>query len=179
MSGVSVAGHFDNGPEAGRRRVLAMRRLRRNLEPVAARSPVRAVGPSRPARVNMTRESDETRTIGGMRTTPFPSRACEVVALTVPEFTRELDLNATVSFDRVCRRFLEDSNRALVWFIRFRALTDWCERDDVTAWLKSEPARAQHASELAASFELNDDWEFDSEGFRSAVDSVGRAGQHR
>ena len=109
-----------------------------------------------------------------MRTTPFPARASDVVTLTVSEFTCELDLNASAPFDSVCRRFLDDANRAVVWFIRFRALTGWCEREDTAAWLKSEPARTRHASELAASFELNDDWQFDSERFRSAVESVAR-----
>src|SRR4030095_12030963 len=98
-----------------------------------------------------------------MQPTPFPSRACEVIALTVPEFTRELDLNAPAPFDSVCRRVLDDANPAGVWFIRFRALTGWCERDDMVVWLRTDPARAQRASELAASFELGDDWEFDSE----------------
>jgi hypothetical protein len=96
------------------------------------------------------------------------------VALTVPEFTCELDLNGSVSLDAVCRRFVDDTNRALVWFIRFRALTAWCERTDVSVWLQSERSHAQHACELAASFDLNDDWEFDAERFRSAVGSVAR-----
>ena len=106
-----------------------------------------------------------------MRTTPFPASPCDVVALTVPEFTCELDLNQSESLDDVCRRFLDDANRALVWLIRFRALTAWCERTDVAVWLRSDPSRTQHACEVAASFELNDDWEFDSERFRSAVES--------
>ena len=109
-----------------------------------------------------------------MATTPFPSRACEVIALTVSEFTCGLDLNGASSYDGVCRRFLDDANRAVVWLIRFRALTGWCEREETAAWLKCEPARAQHASELAASFELNEDWQFDSERFRSAVESIDR-----
>ena len=109
-----------------------------------------------------------------MRTTPYPVRPCDVVALTVPEFTCELDLRGTVSLDAVCRRFVDDTNRALVWFIRFRALVAWCERPDVGVWLQSEPSHAQHACQLAASFALNDDWEFDAERFRSAVDSVAR-----
>ena len=106
-----------------------------------------------------------------MQTTPFPARPCDVVALTVPEFTRDLDLNATLSIDAVCKRFIDDTNKALVWVIRFRALTAWCERTDVAAWLRSRPSRAQHACEVAASFELNGDWEFDNGAFRSAVDS--------
>jgi hypothetical protein len=76
-----------------------------------------------------------------------------------------------VSFDRVCRRFLNDANRALVWFIRFRALTGWCEREDTATWVNSDPARAQRASALAASFELNEEWQFDPGRFRSAVES--------
>jgi hypothetical protein len=39
-------------------------------------------------------------------------------------------------------------------------------------WLLSEPVRTQHACQLAASFALNDDWEFDAERFRLAVESV-------
>jgi hypothetical protein len=105
------------------------------------------------------------------RGTEFPTRPCEVAALTVSEFTSELDLNATVSFDQVCRRFLHDANRALVWFIRFRALTAWRERGDVAPWLNASPSHAEHACEVAASFELNQDWEFDAAAFRSAVES--------
>jgi hypothetical protein len=60
----------------------------------------------------------------------------------------------------------------VVWFIRFRALTAWCARTDTASWLRSEPSRTGHACELAASFELNEDWEFDADRFRSAVDSV-------
>jgi hypothetical protein len=97
-----------------------------------------------------------------------------VVALTVPEFTRSLDLYGSVSLDSVCQRFLDDTNRALVWLIRFRALTAWRERADMGSWLQSEPSHAQHACQLAASFALNDDWEFDAERFRSAVESVAR-----
>src|SRR5689334_18680906 len=109
-----------------------------------------------------------------MRRTPFPTNPSDVVALTVLEFTCELDLTGSVSLDAVCRRFLDDTNRALVWLIRFRALTAWCERTDVGGWLQSEPSHTQHACQLAASFALNDDWEFDAERFRSAVDSVAR-----
>jgi len=95
-----------------------------------------------------------------------------VAALTVSEFTSELDSNVTVSFDHVCRRFLDDANRALVWFIRFRALTAWRERGDVGTWLNASPLRAERACEVAASFELNQEWEFDAEAFRSAVERL-------
>ena len=106
--------------------------------------------------------------------TPFPARPCEVVALSVPEFTCELDLDATVSFDRVCRRFLEDANRAVVWFIRFHALASWCEGADNAGWLLLDPSHARRACEVAASFELNGEWGFDAEPFRSAAQSAGR-----
>ena len=106
--------------------------------------------------------------------TPFPTRPCEVAQLTVLEFAYELDLEASLSFDAVCQRFLDDENRALVWFIRFRALTDWRDRADVAAWLLREPRHTSHACELAASFELNEDWEFDADRFRSALESVDR-----
>jgi hypothetical protein len=109
-----------------------------------------------------------------MRRTPFPASPCDVVALSVPEFTCELDLKGSVSLEEVCRRFLDDADRAVVWFIRFHALTAWCERIDVAQWLRSEPLHTRHARELAASFDLNEAWEFDAERFRSAVESVAR-----
>ena|SRR6185436_4622447 len=109
--------------------------------------------------------------------TPFPTSPSDVAALTVPEFMRALQLDASVSslsIDAVCGRFLDDANRALVWLIRFRALAAWCERTDTALWLHSDPSHKQDACELAASFDLNDDWGFDAERFRSAVESIGR-----
>jgi len=97
-----------------------------------------------------------------------------VVALTVPEFACALDLDAASSLDVGCRRFLDDANRALVWFIRFRALMAWRERADIAAWLTSGASHGLHACEVAASFELNDEWQFDAEAFRSAVESINR-----
>jgi len=107
-----------------------------------------------------------------MRPTPFPARPCDVVPLTVLEFACALDLDAATSLDIGCRRFLDDANRALVWFIRFRALLAWCERGDIAVWLTSRASHALHACEVAASFELNDQWQFDAEAFRSAVESI-------
>jgi hypothetical protein len=107
-----------------------------------------------------------------MQSTPFPTSPSNVAALTVSEFACGLDLNQSVSIDVVCQLFLDDTNRALVWFIRFSALTAWRERTDMAAWLDAEPTHARHACEVAASFELNDNWEFDAEPFRSAVESV-------
>lgn len=107
-----------------------------------------------------------------MRFTPFPVRPCDVAALTVPEFTCDLDLRGIVLLDRVCDRFLDDANRALAWFIRYEALRSWCEHADIADWLASDSAHFQHACELAAAFDLNGDWEFDTNGLRSAVESV-------
>lgn len=109
-----------------------------------------------------------------MRPTPFPANPSDVAALTVPEFTCELDLRGPVSLDAVCHRFLADTNRALVWFIRYRALTAWCERADTEPWLQSHPSHEQHACALAATFDLNADWGFDPERFRAAVEAVAR-----
>src|SRR5689334_21938184 len=109
-----------------------------------------------------------------MRQTPFPTTPSDVVALTVPEFTCALDLYGPASLDSACQRFVDDTTRALVWFIRFRALTAWRERTEMGSWLRSEPLHAEHACRLAASFELNDQWQFDPERFRSAVESAAR-----
>jgi hypothetical protein len=109
---------------------------------------------------------------GNIRPTPFPTRPSDVAALTPSEFARALDLHASVSIDDVCHRFVDDANRALVWLIRFRALTTWCERTDTDPWLRAEPVRAERACAMAASFVLNEDWEFDAGEFRSAVQSV-------
>lgn len=108
-----------------------------------------------------------------METTPFPAKPCDVVALTVAEFTRDLDLNAMVSLDDICRRFIDDTNKALVWVIRFRALAAWRVRADVASWLRSRPSHAQNACEVAATFALNGEWEFDADAFRLAVEVRG------
>ena len=106
-----------------------------------------------------------------MPRTPFPTHPSDVVALTVPEFASGLHLHDTLTIDEVCHRFVDDANRALVWFIRFRALTAWCERTEIALWLSSEPAQEPRACEVAASFELNAEWQFDADRFRSAVQS--------
>ena len=95
------------------------------------------------------------------------------MALTVLEFACALDLDSAASLNVGCQRFFDDANRGLVWLIRFRALTAWCERADMAGWLTSGASHARHACELAASFRLNDEWQFDAEAFRSAVESVG------
>jgi hypothetical protein len=116
---------------------------------------------SKPIRANVT-----------MTRTPFPARPGDVVALTVQEFTRDLDLDVEPSIGLVCERFLDDANRALVWLIRFRALKAWCARAETNAWLNSGAGRSQRACDLAASFALNGEWEFASADFHSAVQSL-------
>ncbi len=106
-----------------------------------------------------------------MTITPFPVQPGDVVALTVLEFTRDLDLEVEPSIGWVCERFLDDTNRALVWLIRFSALKAWCTRAETNAWLNSGDTGHQQASEVAASFALNGKWEFDAEDFCSAVRS--------
>ena len=107
-----------------------------------------------------------------MRRTPFPSHPSDVIPLPVAEFACGLHLHDAASIDAACQRFLDDANRALVWFIRFRALTAWRQRTEIAVWLSAEPGHAQHACEVAASFELNAEWGFDAERFRSAVQSL-------
>jgi hypothetical protein len=104
--------------------------------------------------------------------TRFPARPCDVTALTVREFTRDIDLTRSPSLDDACRRFVEDANRALVWLIRARALRVWCARPDIASWMEGADTSGRSACEAAASFTLNDEWEFDADDFRSAVESV-------
>ena len=107
-----------------------------------------------------------------VQSTPFPARPCDVVPLTPQEFTRELVPTDAPSIDAICQRFVDDTNRALVWLIRFEALTAWRTRPDMAAWLISGATREDRTCELAASFTLNEEWEFDAETFRAAVEST-------
>jgi hypothetical protein len=107
-----------------------------------------------------------------MSGTMFPVRPSDVAALTVKEFTSDLELSHAPSIDAVCRTFAHDANRALVWLIRFRALKAWCARADQTAWLSAGAGTYRDACEAAASFTLNDCWEFDAEDFCCAVEIV-------
>src|SRR4029453_9908960 len=103
-----------------------------------------------------------------MSITLFPTKPVDVVALTTTEFTFDLEINNAPSLEEVCRRFGNDANRALVWLIRVRALKAWCARDGTVEWLS--PARRRNVCEVAAGFELNDEWEFDADAFCLAVE---------
>ena len=106
-----------------------------------------------------------------MTGTPFPARPRDVAALNAQEFAVDLERDAP-SIDVVCGKFVDDVNRALVWLIRFRALQAWCARADMMAWLHAGPGTSRDVCEVAAHFELNDHWEFDTDNFRSAIESV-------
>jgi len=107
-----------------------------------------------------------------MDSTTFPVRPTDVVALTTMEFAFDLDLTNEPSLEEVCRRFGNDANRALVWMIRFRALSEWCAREDIVKSLHAGSRSLGDICEVAASFDLNDRWEFDSDAFCAAVDVV-------
>ncbi len=104
-----------------------------------------------------------------MSSTIFPTLPGDVAGLTTDEFAFELGLTNAPSLEEVCRRFGSDANRAIVWFIRFRALKTWCARDDSAPWMSA--ALMPHICEVAASFALNHQWEFDAEAFCVAVDA--------
>jgi hypothetical protein len=106
--------------------------------------------------------------------TCFPLSPAEVATLTVAEFAFRLDLDAAPSLDEICERFPLDANRALVWCIRYRALAAWRRADASLAWLNAHPGHLPHLAAVAASFALNDDWEFDCEAFRAAVERCRR-----
>ena len=105
-----------------------------------------------------------------MSSTVFPALPGDVAVLTVGEFAFDLEWNNAASLDEVCRRFGNDANRALVWFIRFRALKTWCAREDSAQRMTG--AGMSHICEVAARFELNEQWEFDPETFCLAVDAM-------
>jgi hypothetical protein len=107
-----------------------------------------------------------------MNTTMFPAKAIEVAGLTAQEFEFSLEWSNAPSLDEICRRFAGDANRALVWVIRFRALEAWCARDGMRQWRNADSRTA--ICEVAASFELNDRWEFEPDAFCLAVDAAVR-----
>jgi hypothetical protein len=107
-----------------------------------------------------------------MNRTSFPTAPKDVVSLTPQEFVFDLDVNDDPPLDAICARFLNDANRALVWFIRFRALKAWCARADTAGWPQACSGTWRDASEVAAGFDLNDEWEFDEQEFCAAISVV-------
>ena len=129
--------------------------------------------------------ADMGQTISGARPlnrTAFPATPGAVAVLTIQEFAfahDELECRRVPSLERVCGMFANDANRALVWCIRFGALKNWSTRSDVIAQVTASPSTLREACEAAAGFPLNQRWEFDPEGFRSAIEAVAvrRAGE--
>jgi len=105
-----------------------------------------------------------------MSGTIFPTLPSEVAVLSTGEFVFDLELNNAPSLEEICKRFGNDANRALVWFIRFRALKTFTARDGIAQWMTA--ARMPHICEVAARFGLNHQWEFDAEAFCLAVDAM-------
>jgi hypothetical protein len=107
--------------------------------------------------------------------TAFPATPGDVAALTVQEFAFDLDElggNRVPSIERVCRTFTDDANRAVVWWIRFGALKNWCVSTHVVTRSPSDCRILRDACEVAASFPLNHLWEFDPRDFGFAVAAV-------
>lgn len=107
--------------------------------------------------------------------TPFPAIPKDVAGLSVEEFTFDLDdLDGprVPSMERICRTFMDDANRALVSWIRFGALQAWCASPEVMARTTSDARILRDAREVAASFPLNDRWEFDAAAFGRTLDGI-------
>lgn len=107
--------------------------------------------------------------------TDFPTTPGDVAVLTPQEFTFDLDEfegSRVPSMERVCRTFMDDANRALVWWIRFEALNIWRARTDVMARLNAGSMNLRDACDVAASFPLNHRWEFEATDFCSAIEAV-------
>ena len=104
--------------------------------------------------------------------TECPARPRDVVALSVEEFLFDLEMTQAPSLETVCRTFGNDTNRALVWLIRWRALDTLCARSDVAEWRGAGARTSRDMCEVAAALELNDGWEFDRERFCNAVDGL-------
>jgi hypothetical protein len=129
---------------------------------------IRSVSRERPERADM----PATQT---MNQTPFPATPADVAVLLVQEFTFDLDEfdgRGIPSMERICRTFVDDANRALVWWIRFCALEAWRTSPAVSARSMSDSAILRDACEVAASFPLNPLWEFDATNFGRALDGL-------
>jgi hypothetical protein len=107
-----------------------------------------------------------------MGITEFPARPCDVIALSVDEFLFDLEMTHAPSLESVCRAFANDTNRALVWCIRWRALNTLCARSDFAEWRRAGGRTSRDMCEVAAAFVLNDGWEFDQVRFCEAVDRL-------
>jgi hypothetical protein len=108
--------------------------------------------------------------------TGFPATPGDVAILTVQEFMFDIyDVGGihAPSLDHVRRIFMEDANRALVWWIRFAALKTWCASSmEGIDGARGGSAILRDAYELAAGFPLNPFWEFDANAFGCVVQTM-------
>lgn len=109
--------------------------------------------------------------------TEMPIAPRDVVPLTIQEFTFVLDLETAPAFADLCTRFQSDTNRAVVWLMRFRALQ--MLRGDERLTARSSDAHTvdghsflRDVFEVAATHPLNDQWEFEPPTFFAAVDAL-------
>lgn len=157
----------DNPAEAAIARDAAVLRAQA-LTRLAEVTPQTAAVPG----IDPDRRRDRPRTTSR---TPFPAMPTDVAGLSVEEFTFDLDdLDGprVPSMERICRTFMDDANRALVWWIRFGALQAWCASPEVIARMTSDARILRDAREVAASFPLNDRWEFDATAFGRTLDGI-------
>jgi hypothetical protein len=112
--------------------------------------------------------------------TAFPATPRDVATLTVQEFTFRLDLEHSPSLPDVCDRFGDDTNRAIVWMLRFRALQKVKADGRMERWIRNRLEADRQSLcgeifEIAATQPLNERWEFDSFSFYQAVEALTRA----
>jgi hypothetical protein len=104
---------------------------------------------------------------------PVSDHPSDVAALTVAEFMRALQTGCAgvVSVRSMPFAGAFSTMRTGHWSGLFDSVRvgGVVRTHDSTLWLHSDPSHKQDACELAASFDLNDDWGFDAERFRSAV----------
>lgn len=113
--------------------------------------------------------------------TTFPATPADVAVLASREFTLDLDQldeKCAPSLDRVCGMFVDDANRALVWWIRFGALKAWGTKPDAASRLRADALTLQDACEIAAGFPLNQQWEFEADDFDSALAAASARRSH-
>ena len=112
--------------------------------------------------------------------TAFPATPHDVATLTLQEFTFRLDLEHSPSLPDVCDRFGDDTNRAVVWLVRFRALQKIRADSRMDRWIRNRIETDRQALcgdlfEIAATQPLNERWEFDSFSFLQAVEALTHA----
>ena len=94
----------------------------------------------------------------------------------MPEFACALDLDAATSLDVGCQRFLARRREPGTGVVHPLPRADRVVRTRRHGRLADvrPVTRLVNACEVAASFKLNEQWQFDAEAFRSAVESIDR-----